>query len=31
VLAKNANQVLSGHMSDKIELGQNMKIVLEEI
>ena len=28
ILAKTANQVISGHLSDKIKLKNNMKIVL---
>lgn len=31
ILAKCANQVLSGHFSDKVKLSVGMKIVLEEI
>ena len=31
ILAKTANQVISGHLSDKIMLASNMKIVLQGI
>lgn len=31
ILAKSANQVLSGHFSDKVRLEVGMRIVLEEI
>ncbi len=31
IVAKSANQVLSGHMSDKVKLEAGMRVQLEEL